>query len=52
MTHEQIIVQYSRYFYGSTRRRSGMFPYNTQAGAGQLTGADKNAFQIAAIIWF
>ena len=51
VTHEQILVQYSRYWYGDTAA-SGMFPYNTQAGAGQLQGADKNAFQVAAIIWF
>jgi hypothetical protein len=29
-----------------------MFPYNVQTGAGQLSGSDANAFQIAAIIWF
>ena len=29
-----------------------MFPYNQQPGARQLLGVDKNAFQIAAIIWF
>ena len=30
-----------------------MFPYNMQPGGGGLhQGADKNAAQIAAIIWF
>ena len=50
VTHEQIIIQYSRYFTGS--EVYGMFPYNTQAGAGGFMGTDKNAAQIAAIIWF
>jgi hypothetical protein len=50
VTHEQILVQYSRYFY--TTPAASMFPYNTQTGAGQLVGSDANAFQIAAIIWF
>ena len=31
---------------------AAMFPYNIQTGAGQLSGSDANAFQIAAIIWF
>jgi len=44
------MLQYSRYFTGSAVR--GQFPYNMQAGAGGLTGVDKNAAQIAAIIWF
>jgi len=51
VTHEQVLVQYSRYFYNSNAAQ-GAYPYNSQAGAGGLTGADKNAFQIAAIIWF
>jgi len=50
VTHEQIMIQYSRYFVGSEVR--GQFPYNIQPGAGQLQGVDKNAAQIAAIIWF
>jgi hypothetical protein len=57
VTHEQIIVQYSRYFYGPTAATS-QFPYNkipgtnvAQAGASGL-GADKNALQIAATLWF
>jgi hypothetical protein len=50
VTHEQIMLQYSRYFTGSDVR--GQFPYNMQAGAGGLTSTDKNAAQIAAIIWF
>jgi len=54
VTHEQIMVQYSRYFYGSgygPDLSGGMYPYNSQTGAAHL-GLDKNAFQIAAIIWF
>ncbi|HEY7370643.1 MAG TPA: hypothetical protein VIF57_00585 [Polyangia bacterium] len=50
VTHEQILLQYSRYFVGD--HVLGMFPYNQQPGAGLLNGVDKNAFQIAAIIWF
>jgi hypothetical protein len=50
VTHEQILVQYSHYFY--TGAAASMFPYNVQTGAGQLSGSDANAFQIAAIIWF
>jgi hypothetical protein len=50
VTHEQIMIQYSRYFTGDGVR--GMFPYNEQPGAGGLLGTDKNAAQIAAIIWF
>jgi hypothetical protein len=58
VTHEQVIIQYSRYFYATdtfpTAGMGGaaMFPYNTQAGGGGVTGADKNAATIAAIIWF
>ena len=37
VTHEQIMIQYSRYFVGA-RASAGMFPYNTQAGAGRLHG--------------
>jgi hypothetical protein len=50
VTHEQIMIQYSRYFVEDGVR--GMFPYNQQPGAGGLLGVDKNAAQIAAIIWF
>jgi hypothetical protein len=58
VTHEQVIIQYSRYFYATdmfpTAGQGGaaMFPYNTQAGGGGVTGSDKNAATIAAIIWF
>ena len=54
VTHEQIMIQYSRYFYGDAYRpgeQGGMYPYNSQTGAAG-TGVDKNAAQIAAIIWF
>jgi hypothetical protein len=56
VTHEQIMLQYSRYFYGSgftpgNSLTGSQFPYNAQPGASQL-GVDKNAAQIAAIIWF
>ena len=50
VTHEQILVQYSHYWYDGPA--ASMFPYNTQTGAGQIPGSDANAFQIAAIIWF
>jgi hypothetical protein len=61
VTHEQVMIQYSRYFYGSSYASGDVpqpgfmsgsqFPYNSQQGASQL-GVDKNAAQIAAIIWF
>jgi hypothetical protein len=51
VTHEQVVLQYSRYFYGANAAH-GQYPYNMQAGAGGLTGADSNALQIAGIIWF
>jgi hypothetical protein len=56
VTHEQVMIQYSRYFYGSDYNPGnplggGMFPYNSQTGGAGL-GVDKNAAQIAAIIWF
>jgi hypothetical protein len=54
VTHEQIMVQYSRYFYGSNygpNGSGGMFPWASQPG-GAFMGVDKNAAQIAAIIWF
>ncbi len=60
VTHEQIILQYSRYFYGSDYEKlqlspgsasGSQFPYNSQIGAANL-GVDKNAATIAAIIWF
>jgi hypothetical protein len=58
VTHEQIMIQYSRYFTGS--EVEGQFPYNSQPGGGMIspsplnnfTATDKNAAQIAAIIWF
>lgn len=63
VTHEQVIIQYSRYFYGSDYQpgigpnslpgfmSGSQFPYNSQTGAAGL-GVDKNAATIAAIIWF
>jgi hypothetical protein len=56
VTHEQVMLQYSRYFYGNAfspgnSLGGSQFPYNAQAGASGL-GVDKNAAQIAAIIWF
>jgi hypothetical protein len=57
VTHEQILFQYSRYFYGSNAAVAS-FPYNGGSAAypyniaGQAVGADKNAFTMAAIIWF
>ena len=50
MTHEQILFQYSRYFYGANAAH-GPFPYGNQMFAANL-GADRDAAQIAAIIWF
>jgi hypothetical protein len=50
VTHEQVLIQYSRYFYNANAAHSS-FPYSVQPGAAGL-GADANAFQIAAIIWF
>jgi hypothetical protein len=61
VTHEQIMIQYSRYFYGdfyvpargpqAGYMSGSQYPYNSQIGAAGL-GVDKNAAQIAAIIWF
>ncbi len=61
VTHEQIMLQYSRYFYGDLYTPNvtpqpgfmsgSQFPYNCQNG-GSCVGVDKNAAQIAAIIWF
>jgi hypothetical protein len=56
VTHEQIMVQYSHYSYGKAFVPGGslggsQFPYNSQPGAAGL-GVDKNAAQVAAIIWF
>jgi hypothetical protein len=57
VTHEQILIQYSRYFYGANAAVS-QFPYNgggsdyPHNSAGQAVGADSNAFTMAAIIWF
>ena len=40
VTHEQIMVQYSRYFYGDARgRHRGMFPYNGQPGGARTSSA-------------
>jgi len=50
MTHEQILLQYSRYFYGANAAH-GPFPCGNQMFAANL-GADRDAAQIAAIIWF
>jgi hypothetical protein len=50
VTHEQVLIQYSRYFYNSNAAHAS-YPYSVQPGAAGL-GADPNAFQIAAIIWF
>jgi hypothetical protein len=51
VTHEQILIQYSHYFYGPAAAQ-GQFPFNGQPGAAGIRGADKNAFTMAAIIWF
>src|SRR5262249_24122829 len=56
VTHEQVMFQYSRYHYGTAYAAGNaaggtQFPYSTQPGAAGL-GADENAFQVAAIIWF
>jgi hypothetical protein len=50
VTHEQILIQYSRYFFDQPV--AGMFPYNLQPGGAGIVGTDKNAFNVAAIIWF
>ena len=50
MTHEQILLQYSRYFYGANAAH-GPFPCGNQMFAANL-GAERDAAQIAAIIWF
>jgi hypothetical protein len=50
VTHEQVLIQYSHYFYNANAGHSS-YPYSVQPGAAGL-GADANAFQIAAIIWF
>jgi hypothetical protein len=50
VTHEQIMLQYSRYFYASNAAQS-QYPFNSQIGGTNL-GADKNALTLAAIIWF
>jgi hypothetical protein len=50
VTHEQILLQYSRYFYGANAAR-GPYLYGNQT-FGQNLGADRNAAQVAAIIWF
>jgi len=57
VTHEQILFQYSRYFYDRNAAIS-QFPYNGGSANypnnpnAQALGADKNAFTMAAIIWF
>jgi hypothetical protein len=61
VTHEQVMIQYSRYFYGDAYTpgfgptagfmSGSQYPYNSQNGGSGL-GVDKNAAQIAAIIWF
>jgi hypothetical protein len=57
VTHEQILFQYSRYFYGENAAVAS-FPYNGGGGVyptnanAQAVGADNNAFTMAAIIWF
>jgi len=56
VTHEQVMFQYSRYFYGDAfvpgnPGGGSQFPYNSQTGGSKL-GVDKNAAQVAAIIWF
>jgi hypothetical protein len=57
VTHEQVMFQYSRYFYGdaydpnSMNPEGSQYPYSSQPGAAGL-GVDANAFQVAAIIWF
>jgi len=50
VTHEQILLQYSRYLYGANAAH-GPFPYGNQMFAQNL-GADRNAAQVSAIIWF
>ena len=50
VTHEQVLLQYSHYFYNANAGHSS-YPYSVQPGASML-GADANAAQIAAIIWF
>lgn len=50
VAHEQILLQYSRYFYGSNAAH-GPFPYGNQLFAQNL-GADRNAAQVTAIVWF
>jgi hypothetical protein len=50
VTHEQILIQYSRYF--ADEPLAGLFPYNQQPGGAAISGTDKNAFNVAAIIWF
>ena len=54
VTHEQIMLQYSRYFYGerTAAMASAACSRTTASRAAALMGVDKNAAQIAAIIWF
>jgi hypothetical protein len=51
VTHEQVILQYSRYFYGSAAATATL-PYVAPTGVAPVTGADRNALQITALIWF
>lgn len=50
VSHEQIALSYHHYFYGSAARTTG-YPYNGQDGAAGL-GADRDAAQLAATLWF
>jgi hypothetical protein len=50
VSHEQVLLSYSHYFYGE-KARTTQYPFNNQTGAAHL-GADADAFQIAGIIWF
>jgi hypothetical protein len=50
VSHEQVLLSYSHYFYGDEARTT-QYPFNNQTGAAHL-GADADAFQIAGIIWF
>jgi hypothetical protein len=50
VSHEQISLSYHHYYYGSAARSSS-YPYNAQPGAAGL-GADSNAAQLAATLWF
>ena len=55
LTHEQLIFEYARYTYGAAARTS-QYPYNNPPNPdgtpGLNLGTDKNAAQVAAVIWF